>query len=262
MQHLILVDRGLLKDFRVCLKAYYGAALPALGGGAAVFQLGDGLAPLKPLEIELALADHLHLQPGGQGVYHRGAHAVKAAGHLVAAAAELAAGVEDGEHHRHGGQACFVLHAHGDAPAVVGDVHHVARQQPHVNLVAEAGQGLVNGVVHNLVDQVVQAPGPGGANIHAGALAHGLQAFQHLDLVAVVGLFGFRHIRHFVDFQARTLLFGNVRPQKSRAAAWLFGGVEIAFKKNFFLYISIADFRPVVNRISPFLGKKSCFLAL
>ena len=91
--------------------------------------------------------------------------------------------------------------------------------------------------------------------IHIWALAHGLQAFQHLDLVAVVGLFGFRHIRHFVDFQARTLLFGNVRPQKSRAAAWLFGGVEIAFKKNFFLYISIADFRPVVNRISPFRGR-------
>ena len=60
-----------------------------------------------------------HLQPLAQGVDHAGAHAVEAAGHLVAAAAELAAGVEDGEHHLQGGQAGLGLDVHGDAAAVV-----------------------------------------------------------------------------------------------------------------------------------------------
>ena len=56
----------------------------------------------------------------------------------------------------------------------------------HGNLVAVAGQGLVDGVVHDLVHQVVQAALRRGADIHAGALADGLQALQHLDLRAAV----------------------------------------------------------------------------
>ena len=131
---------------------------------------------------------------------------MEAAGNLVAAAAELAAGVEDGEHHRHSGQAGLVLHAHRDATAVVGNIHHVSGQQAHLDLVAKACQGFVDGVVHDLIHQVVKAPGACGANVHTRALAHCLQAFQHLDLVAVIGFFRLCHVGHFVNFQARTLL--------------------------------------------------------
>ena len=50
------------------------------------------------------------------------------------------------------------------------------------DLVALAGQGLVDGVVDHLVDHVVQAgPVIGVADIHARALAHRLEAAQHLD---------------------------------------------------------------------------------
>ena len=52
--------------------------------------------------------------------------------------------------------------------------------------VAVARQGLVDGVVHDLVHQVVQARLAGGADIHARALAHRLQPLQHLDLGAAV----------------------------------------------------------------------------
>jgi hypothetical protein len=41
---------------------------------------------------------------------------------------------------------------------------------------------LVDAVVHHLGHQVVQAALAGGANMHAGALAHRLQALQHRDL--------------------------------------------------------------------------------
>ena len=218
LQHVILVNRGLLKDFRVRLEAHHGATGAALWGGAAVFQLCHGLAPLEPLEVQGALRDHLHLQPGGQGVHHRGAHAVQAARNLVAAPAELAARVEDGEHHGHGGQARLVLHPHRDAPAVVRDIDHVPRQQAHVNRIAEARQGLVDGVVHNLVHQVVQAPRAGGADIHAGPLAHRLQALQDLDLVAVISFFDLCHVRHFVDIQAKTLLKGTRRLPRGQGA--------------------------------------------
>ena len=50
-----------------------------------------------------------------------GAHAVQAAGDLVAPAAELAAGVQDGKDHLQGGLAGLGLDVHGDAAAVVHD---------------------------------------------------------------------------------------------------------------------------------------------
>ena len=52
----------------------------------------------------------------------------------------------------------------------------------------EARQGLIDGVVHDLIHQVVQARGRGGADIHARPLAHRFQPLQHLDLGGVVFL--------------------------------------------------------------------------
>ncbi len=49
------------------------------------------------------------------------------------------------------------------------------------DVVAVAGQRLVDRVVDDLEHQVVQAGAVGGvADVHAGALAHRLQAFQDL----------------------------------------------------------------------------------
>ena len=53
-------------------------------------------------------------------------------------------------------------------------------------MVAVTGQGLVDGVVHDLVDQMVQSALTGGTDIHAGALAHRFQALQDLNLTGVV----------------------------------------------------------------------------
>ena len=52
--------------------------------------------------------------------------------------------------------------------------------------VAVAGQRLVDGVVHDLPDQVVQAALAGGADVHAGALADRLEPLEHLDRGGVV----------------------------------------------------------------------------
>ena len=116
---------------------------------------------------------------------------MEAAGHLVPAAAELAAGVEDGKDYLQGGLARLGLDIHRNAPAVVGNGDGIARVDSHSDIGAVAGQSLVNRVIHNLIHQVVQAGLRGGADIHTRALAHRLQALQDLDLrstVLVVGL--------------------------------------------------------------------------
>ena len=61
------------------------------------------------------------------------------------------------------------------------------------------GQGFVDGVVYDLVHQVVQARGTGGTDIHARALAHSLQTFQNLDLRAAIGMVGGRLAVGFGD---------------------------------------------------------------
>ena len=74
----------------------------------------------------------------------------------------------------------------GDTITVVDNGRGIPVDIQDQNLRAEARQGLVNGVVHDLIDQVVQARGGGGADIHAGPLPHGLQSLQDLDFRGVV----------------------------------------------------------------------------
>ena len=51
-----------------------------------------------------------------------------------------------------------------------------------------AGDRLVHGVVEHFRHQMVQRALIGAAHIHAGALAHRLEAFEHLDGGGVIGL--------------------------------------------------------------------------
>ena len=71
-----------------------------------------------------------------------------------------------------------------------------------VDLVAVPGQRLVDGVVDDLVDQVMQSRTGSGTDIHGRALAHRGQAFEHLDalgavLVVVLIGHGFLKLRDF-----------------------------------------------------------------
>ena len=182
VQGVVIIDQS-VEHLRVGLEGDGGA------GAAGVPHHGHLLGDLAPGEahlVDLAVLVHLYLKPLAQGIHHRGAHAVQAAGHLVAPAAELAAGVEHGEHHLQSGPPGLGLDVHGDAPAVVGDGDGVSGVDGHGDLGAVAGQRLVDGVVHDLVHQVVQAGLTGGADIHARALADCLQSLQHLDLGAAV----------------------------------------------------------------------------
>ena len=123
----------------------------------------------------------------GQRVHHRHADAVQAAGDLVGVGVELAAGVQLG-HDDLGGRALelvVVLDAGRDAAAVVQHRDRVVGMDGDHDLVAEAGQRLVDRVVDDLEHHVMQAGAVGGvADVHPGALAHRLEALQDLDRVA------------------------------------------------------------------------------
>ena len=145
---------------------------------------GPALVGLRPLE---AVAPHGQVQLLRQGVDHRHADAVQAAGDLVATAlAELAAGVQHREHHLGGGALLLLVHVDRDAAAVVGDGDGVVRVDRDLDVVGLAGEGLVDRVVHHLVDQVVQAAHTGRADVHAGTLAHRLEPLEDGDVLRAV----------------------------------------------------------------------------
>ena len=145
------------------------------------------LAALVLLAPDVAVAADLDEQQLGQRVDDRDADAVQAAGDLVAAAvAELAAGVQHGQHDLDG-RALLLLHdADGDAAAVVDDRDRVVRVDRDVDARAVAGERLVDGVVDDLVDEVVQSAHAGGPDVHAGSLANRLETLEHGDVLRVV----------------------------------------------------------------------------
>ena len=167
---------------------------------------------------DVALLEDLDVEPGRQGVDHGGADAVQATGHLVAAAAELAAGVQLGEHQLDRGLALGRVDVGGDAAAVVGDAHAAVGQQRDVDGVGEAGERLVDRVVDDLPDQVVQPALAGGPDVHARALADRLETLEDGDLAGVVvgpgsraGELGLDHLTGGLGLRGREVLGGAAR---------------------------------------------------
>ncbi len=102
---------------------------------------------------------------------------------LVGAAAELASGMQGGHHHLEGALFLFRMDIHRDTTPVILHGHGAIRMDGYDDLVANPSQGFINGVIHHLVDQVVQRLQIRAAHVHPRAPADCLQAFQHLDIL-------------------------------------------------------------------------------
>ena len=187
-QHAV-VELDLFEDVGVGHERHGGAGRRVLVALLELLEGRDRHAALEALVPVEAVDIDVELEPFGQRVDDRDADAVQAAGHLVAGAAELAAGVQHGEHDL--GRRLVVLRhdAHGDAAPVVDHDHRVVGLDRDGDAVGIAGEGLVDRVVDDLVDEVVEAARPGGADVHAGTLADRVEALEDGDVLGVVALF-------------------------------------------------------------------------
>ena len=143
------------------------------------------------LLVMVAIAVDFNNELLAQGVDHADTHAVQTARHLVALATKFTAGVQHGEHNF--GRALALVRArwiwvNRNTTAVVVDAATAIGQQGDVDAGAITSHGFVDGVVDNFPDQVMQASKTGGADVHAGALADGIEALKNLNVLsAVVG---------------------------------------------------------------------------
>ena len=184
-EHLVIED-ALAEDERIGLEVDGGAA--PLGRADDVKGLG-GHALGVALRMVQAAAEDLDHQGIGQRVDAGDADAVQAGGDGVGVVVELAARVQHGEDHLGRGALFGGMHLGGDAAPVVADGDRLVGVDRHLDARAVTSQGLVDRVVDHLPHELVQAGVVGRADIHAGALADGLQAFEHGDVGgAVIGV--------------------------------------------------------------------------
>ena len=114
---------------------------------------------------------------------------MQAAGNLIGRVIELTAGVKDRHDDLERRNLFDRVLVDGDAATVIDDRNGVVGVDRHLNLGAETGHGLVDGVVNDLPHQVVQTAGARRADIHARALTDGFETLEDLNFAAIVIVF-------------------------------------------------------------------------
>ena len=160
--------------------------VPVSVGRLALLERRVRDAVVVALAPDVALAAHLDLEPVRERVDDGAADAVQAAGDRVAAAAELAAGVQDRQHDLDGRLLLDRVDVDRDAAAVVDDAQAAVGEDRDLDVVAVPGERLVDRVVDDLVDEVVQTARTGRADVHSGTLANRFESFENLDVVCAV----------------------------------------------------------------------------
>ena len=189
---------------KVCLVPVWpGSHVPTFLDGVKGFAAGVFLL------VDFTVAKDLRGHVGRKCVDARYAHAVQSAGHFVGAFVELAACVQHGHDDFQGRFLFLLMEVDGDASAVVLDGDGVVGVDGYFDVVAIACHGFVDGVVHHFVDQVVQAVFTDVADIHGGTFAHGLQAFEHLDVAGRVVV-----LAHYLFFCCHTKTYFPNNRQK------------------------------------------------
>ena len=139
--------------------------------------------------VALAVLVDLDDQPLAERVDHADTDTVQTTGDLVAVAAELAAGVQHGEHDL--GCVLALVRTRGvridrNAAPVVVDADAAIGQQRDGDARAEARHRLVDSVVDDLPNQVVEARQTGGSDVHSWPFSDRVETLQNLDVFCPV----------------------------------------------------------------------------
>jgi hypothetical protein len=132
------------------------------------------------------LPTYLCIKASGESVDDRATDTVKSTGHGVTAAAELSPGVENSEDNLNRRLTLCGVNIDGNSSTIVNDTNSAVLQNGYLDVVAIPCEGFINGVIDDLIDQVVQSAGTGRTDIHSGTFAYGFETFENLNLACTV----------------------------------------------------------------------------
>ena len=129
------------------------------------------------LEVDLTILVDMHIQLGGQGIYNGRTHSVQSSRNLVATTAKFTTGVKNSKDSLYRWTTSFFLDVDRDTTAIIHHCDGIILFDIDLDMLGKTSQGLINGVVYNLPDQVMQAFFSGRSDIHPWTQANRLQAF-------------------------------------------------------------------------------------
>ena len=173
LEDIIIVDQ-LVKDFRVRFKINL---CPGPVGIPNNFQLRGLFPPGKGLGENLLVLLNFNHQLHRQGVNHRNPNTVEPPGYLIPSAAKFPAGMKNGQGQFHPGFFLFMVHPCWNPTAIICHGDSIVRIHHHGNIPAIACQGLIDGVIHHLVYQMMESLLTRTSDVHPRAFSNCLQAF-------------------------------------------------------------------------------------
>ena len=114
---------------------------------------------LITLVIFLAILINIDLQPLRKGINYRRTYTMKSARYLVSAAAELTAGMKNRKYDFYSRKSRFFLDSNRNTTSIINDGDGIVGVDGHIDLGTISGQSLVNGVVNDLIYQMMETSG-------------------------------------------------------------------------------------------------------
>ena len=143
--------------------------------------------------VYLTVTLDINITPLGQGVDHRSADAMQAAGYHVGLAAEFSPGMKHGHYRFQGGYLGGGMNIYRDTAPVIRDAYGIILINCHNDTIAATGHGFIDAVISNLVYQVMKPALVGTPDVHAGTAPYGFTSTQYLDIlsgiIVIISLF-------------------------------------------------------------------------
>src|SRR5262245_3963308 len=111
---------------------------------------------------------------------------MQTAGDFIRSLVEFATGMQFGKHDLGSGNTFRRMNIDRDPATVVAYSDAVVDMDRDIDLIAMTDQRFVNGVVDDLVDQMMKTPLRRIADVHPGAFSDGFQPLQYFDIFGVV----------------------------------------------------------------------------
>ena len=126
------------------------------------------------LRVDSSVTIHLNVHLGREGVHAAHTHAVQTTGNFIGILVELTTCVKHGHYDLQRRLMLLRMHVHRNTTTVILHGNGVILIDMHGDLVAETRKRLINGIVHYLINKVMQTLKRDIADVHRRSLAHRL----------------------------------------------------------------------------------------
>ena len=145
----------------------------------------NGLTLTELNAINLAVFFDLDFHASAQSVDTGNTNSMKTAGDLITAIAKFTASVQDG-HNNFNGRFADLMHFNRNPAPIIDDGDAVIFSDFNKDMVTVTGQGLIDRVIDDFINQMMEPTGTDTADIHAWPFANGFEALQDLDLLCPI----------------------------------------------------------------------------